>query len=1382
MAATAAADKVLISTHLSDVYSPSQTAAISIQTSKPHVPLPPHPTDEQPPAEHAQHASFFHSVQTGAILLRLIHNGLIVELVSLSTETPPIRFVFPYTVLPNPAVVLWETRELHILAVTASASLYRLVIPLQTPHQLWSTHMVNNWCREYHLKNAQDSLQALVQVQGTHSVALALANGSLIRLDAETIGDTATADHWTEGLFHHNTFLGSLTSFLHQGSTDGSHIIATASHPQPTDIGHVWTLSRDRTLRLWTARSGCTSARLLPSLASSGRELSPGTSTSTNKPGILLDPVPQKLITVYDGPYVLVFVPTPSSSFSGGFFQLFSSSNDHLQLVETFEASHESAHGHLRDFAVINGYLHTLWDRQGQAAVEILDIPMSDVSNEPEGISWRVVLHPYEPDLVPAYLDELLLSPGSLTDKFFSAVMRPGAFSNYTLRTAIDQYTDACRSLPGTPPPPLITSYISLGEQIAAVVGCTVTLSRDPQMGALQYDKYWISLKRDWEGFIARCRAVERSARWPLALGAGPRGEVLVAERERTGALAVEDLPLQLHRHLRADLPAEPQFAACEIAWNLRTHMGTRALRALEGRVVDLTQQEIAFPFADIIADTAARGAFRDSLDDGAQSWLVGRLQSVPDLEDATRLVLDLVGGFDRAVKMEEDEVELLLPQHVSVHTRMLTAAYAAHSVQARYDFILSLVALLFFLADDLEGWDPSLLTEVFAVFRGVAMLRYAAEQPAFDASPFTTVDDATDEVAARLRTLGMSRSGPAAAAPTPDLFPCLLEQIGGGAVDAPLAVAAHAFLDMSGLLQATSTAHAARLEVLWCERLRALRFLDAARETLEWLPRTPAVMYVWARLWLDVGRDAEAAEAMDSLAGCFGPHSTLSFEDADALAAVLPGGQLFDSMFGFYLHSSTLFKSASLTDYDVHFARLALSNAPPDWDTTDLWSTVIRGATDLGYWDDAYAALMSTPHDSLRRECARHLVHRMCEEHAIERLMSFNFVGLVDEVEASLSFKARNADPRVQPFYSRILYTWYVTHGDYQNAALAMYQRARKLAALNTTNEQMQYIALAEQQLEALVISSNALALLDQKDPWIILPVGPEGQQGARQPEPKRRKLTKHIPEDRFASGKRDLEIVKLADVIAEYTLLSAQLDLVRKDPELLRAIATLRSPESVVLRLVQNNRFNLAMATARTLEVDLTDLFSHLTRQCLRLSRNPDAVLSEDTTDWLLTDKVTSWAGTPSDRGWRYLRQSLERHDGPETDLRYSKVVFETITGLESASTPPPWLIHRLEEHHPEWLIRACMRFEMLELALELTLSFIHKAESRLAQDPPKTAMSTWLPYTLIDQLLVATNEQTQSDLSKRAAALRRDLHREVSNGARRAQKSSYRLCQEL
>lgn len=88
----------------------------------------------------------------------------------------------------------------------------------------------------------------------------------------------------------------------------------------------------------------------------------------------------------------------------------------------------------------------------------------------------------------------------------------------------------------------------------------------------------------------------------------------------------------------------------------------------------------------------------------------------------------------------------------------------------------------------------------------------------------------------------------------------------------------------------------------------------------------------------------------------------------------------------------------------------------------------------------------------------------------------------------------------------------------------------------------------------------------------------------------------------------------------------------------------------------------------------------------------------------------------------------------------------------------------------------------FSILNLAVWRAHKVRRQAELRLAQDPPKTAMSTWLPYTLIDQLLVATNEQTQSELSKRAIGLRRDLHREVSNGARRAQKLSHRMYQEL
>jgi len=131
-----------------------------------------------------------------------------------------------------------------------------------------------------------------------------------------------------------------------------------------------------------------------------------------------------------------------------------------------------------------------------------------------------------------------------------------------------------------------------------------------------------------------------------------------------------------------------------------------------------------------------------------------------------------------------------------------------------------------------------------------------------------------------------------------------------------------------------------------------------------------------------------------------------------------------------------------------------------------------------------------------------------MCEENAVEKLVSFNFAGFNTEVEDALSFNARNADPRIRPFYSRILYTWYITRGDYRNglsflsfryntfntripAALVMYQRARKLATLAA--EPSNFVPMAELQIEAYLGAVNVLSLVDQKVAWIAIPLTAE-------------------------------------------------------------------------------------------------------------------------------------------------------------------------------------------------------------------------------------------------------------------------------------------------
>jgi hypothetical protein len=62
--------------------------------------------------------------------------------------------------------------------------------------------------------------------------------------------------------------------------------------------------------------------------------------------------------------------------------------------------------------------------------------------------------------------------------------------------------------------------------------------------------------------------------------------------------------------------------------------------------------------------------------------------------------------------------------------------------------------------------------------------------------------------------------------------------------------------------------------------------------------------------------------------------------------------------------------------------------------------------------------------------------------------------------------------------------------------------------------------------------------------------------------------------------------------------------------------------------------------------------------------------------------------------------------------------------------------------------------------------------QTDGRLARDPANYASSTWLPYTLIDQVLVATS---QTDSSPRIKALRQQLDKEINGHVKRVQKLS-------
>jgi len=206
-------------------------------------------------------------------------------------------------------------------------------------------------------------------------------------------------------------------------------------------------------------------------------------------------------------------------------------------------------------------------------------------------------------------------------------------------------------------------------------------------------------------------------------------------------------------------------------------------------------------------------------------------------------------------------------------------------------------------------------------------------------------------------------------------------------------------------------------------------------------------------------------------------------------------------------------------------------------------------------------------------------------------------------------------------------------------SAALVMYQRARKLATLAV--EPSNFVPTTELQMEAYLGAINALSLVDQKVAWIAIPFTAESEYLVRclapvdfirlmassQPR-KRRKLSRHIPEELYAHGRRDMEIVSINDIHYDYTLLSTQLELSKTDPtfvigsgnspplpspiyaRLTQTSGPLSTPPAMVMRLAYLNKFNTAMSTARSLDVDMTELFVHLSTQCLKLSRHPNSI----------------------------------------------------------------------------------------------------------------------------------------------------------------------------
>jgi nuclear pore complex protein Nup160 len=190
-------------------------------------------------------------------------------------------------------------------------------------------------------------------------------------------------------------------------------------------------------------------------------------------------------------------------------------------------------------------------------------------------------------------------------------------------------------------------------------------------------------------------------------------------------------------------------------------------------------------------------------------------------------------------------------------------------TIEARYDLCLCVITLLFFFADELETWDAYLLAEIFAVFKGVAMLRFVGAQPA---------DGGRSGAQGEASVVGR-RHDCAYAEPE-----CLWIQVSNylqvvadsllitqSSVADDIVTTAHNFLDGTGVLRSLSPTHTTQHEIAFTNRIRLLNFVNVAWELLSWLPRTPAAVFLQSLVLRQLGRIDDAAHLLETLAGCIG-------------------------------------------------------------------------------------------------------------------------------------------------------------------------------------------------------------------------------------------------------------------------------------------------------------------------------------------------------------------------------------------------------------------------------------------------------------------------------------------------------------------------------
>ncbi|KAL4622892.1 nuclear pore complex protein Nup160 [Arapaima gigas] len=439
------------------------------------------------------------------------------------------------------------------------------------------------------------------------------------------------------------------------------------------------------------------------------------------------------------------------------------------------------------------------------------------------------------------------------------------------------------------------------------------------------------------------------------------------------------------------------------------------------------------------------------------------------------------------------------------------------------------------------------------------------------------------------------------------------------------------------------------------------------------------------------------------------------------------------------------LLEDVGLPELVIQLATVAISEATNDIRSqAALQTRIFKHHLDLGHNSEAYEALTQNPDASRQLDCLRQLVVVLCERSQLQDLVQFPYVNLHDEVVSIVESRARAVDLMAHNYYE-LLYAFHINRHNYRKAGTVMFEYGMRLGREVRTCQGLQ------RQVNCYLAAMNCLRLIRPDYAWIVQP-----SSGSVYERPGTSPKRNYDGECAAAPASRHIEILELKDLEKEYLLARSRLTLAQHDPAS-AAIAGSASAVEMVALLIQAGLFDSAVSLCQTFKLALVPVFEGLAFKCIKLQYGGEACQNE-AWNWLaanqLSTVITTKESSATDEAWRLLASYLEKY--PAQNGQHH---FCVINKLLSHGVPlPDWLVNSYKVVDTAALLRLYLNYDLLELAVDLVLEYVDallgKGHQYFGIERPlsATAPLVWLPYTSVDQLLHALNEnQSNANNSK-------------------------------